>query len=118
MYKRQPQDLAGGERIDGRGMLAMPGLINTHTHVAMTLLRGYANDLPLWEWLNDKVWPVEARLTGDDVYWASLLGIAEMIMTGTTTFSDMYDHMTRVAEAVDNSGIRAVLARGMMGRCV
>lgn len=110
-----PQDLAGGERIDGRGMLAMPGLINTHTHVAMTLLRGYANDLPLWEWLNDKVWPVEARLTGDDVYWASLLGIAEMIMTGTTTFSDMYDHMTRVAEAVDNSGIRAVLARGMMG---
>ncbi|HZK33924.1 MAG TPA: amidohydrolase [Bacillota bacterium] len=110
-----PQDLAGGKRIDGKGMLAMPGFVNTHTHIAMTLLRGYADDLPLWEWLNDKVWPVEDKLTGDDVYWATLLGAAEMILSGTTTFSDMYDHMTQVARAVDETGMRAVLARGLMG---
>ena len=101
--------------IDGTNQLVMPGLINTHTHAAMTLLRSYADDLPLMEWLETKIWPMEDRLTGDDIYWGTMLAITEMIKSGTTTFTDMYFHMDRVAEAVEESGIRAVLSRGMIG---
>ncbi len=101
--------------IEGNDQVLMPGLINTHTHAAMTLLRGYADDLPLMEWLETKVWPFEARLTGDDIYWGTMLAIAEMIRSGTTCFSDMYFAMDRVARAVEQSGMRAVLCRGMIG---
>lgn len=101
--------------IDGRGKLALPGFINTHTHAAMTLLRSYADDLPLMEWLETRIWPLEARLTGEDIYWGSMLCIAEMIKSGTTTFADMYFHMDQVARAVEESGIRASLSRGMIG---
>lgn len=101
--------------IEGREQVLMPGLINTHTHAAMTLLRGYADDMPLMEWLETRIWPLEARLTGDDIYWGTMLAVAEMIRSGTTCFSDMYFFMHRVAEAVEQSGMRAVLCRGMIG---
>ena len=67
---------------DGKGKLAMPGFINTHTHVAMTLFRGYANDLPLMQWLSQKIWPMEDKLIEEDIYWLSLLAIAEMLREG------------------------------------
>lgn len=101
--------------IDGSGLLVMPGLVNTHGHAAMSLFRGYADDLPLMEWLERKIWPVEEKLHSDDVYWGAMLSIAEMLKGGTTTFADMYFFMDRVAEAVAESGIRAVLARGLIG---
>jgi len=96
--------------IDGANKLAMPGLVNTHTHCAMTLLRNFANDLALQEWLFNRVFPAEAKLTDEAVYWGTLLGIAEMIKTGTTAFADMYLHMGMVANAVAQSGIRANLS--------
>ncbi|MGI6435322.1 MAG: amidohydrolase [Syntrophomonadaceae bacterium] len=101
--------------INGRDQVLLPGLINTHTHAAMTLLRGYADDLPLMEWLSTKIWPLEAKLNGDDIYWGTMLAIVEMIKSGTTTFNDMYFFMSRAAEAVEASGMRAVLSRGMIG---
>ncbi|PKM82618.1 MAG: N-ethylammeline chlorohydrolase [Firmicutes bacterium HGW-Firmicutes-14] len=104
-----------GETIDAAGMVAMPGFINCHTHTAMTLLRSYADDLPLMEWLEKRIWPLEERLTGEDVYWGTMLCILEMIKSGTTTFADMYFFMDDVARAVEESGIRACLSRGMIG---
>ena len=76
--------------IDGKGSIAMPGLVNTHTHAAMTLLRGYADDMVLQDWLTQKIWPLEAHLTGNDVYWGTKLACLEMIKSGTTAFNDMY----------------------------
>jgi 5-methylthioadenosine/S-adenosylhomocysteine deaminase len=101
--------------IDCRNKLAIPGLINTHTHAAMTLFRSYADDMLLMDWLEHKIWPAEANLEADDIYWGTLLAIAEMLKTGTTTFADMYFYMPQVAKAVSQTGIRAVLARGMAG---
>lgn len=106
---------ANAEVIEGEGRLAVPGLVNAHNHLAMTILRSYSDDLPLWKWLEQKMWPVEERLTEDDVYLASLLGIAEMLHTGTTTVADIYFHMEAAARAVIESGIRAVLSRGLQG---
>ncbi|MHB1126025.1 MAG: amidohydrolase [Bacillota bacterium] len=102
--------------IDGRGnLVAMPGLINCHTHAAMTLLRSYADDLPLMRWLSDKIWPLEANLTAEDIYWGTMLCSLEMIKSGTTTFADMYFFMDETARAVQDSGIRACLSRGLIG---
>ncbi len=101
--------------LDGTDQLAIPGFINTHTHAAMTLLRGYADDLPLMEWLEQKIWPAEAKLSANDIYWGTMLAIVEMIKSGTTCFADMYFSMDEVARAVQETGIRAVLARGMVG---
>lgn len=95
--------------------VVMPGLINTHTHAAMTMLRSYADDLPLMPWLQTKVWPFEDKLTDEDIYWGTLLALAEMIQSGTTTMSDMYASMDQVAEAVLEAGTRGVLARGLIG---
>jgi len=81
----------------------------------MTLFRGFADDLPLKEWLEEKIWPQEAKLTADDVYWGSLLGICEMIRGGTVAFADMYFFMDEVAKAVAESGIKASLSVGMIG---
>ncbi len=91
------------EVLDGRGGVVLPGLINTHCHAAMALLRGYADDLPLQAWLEEKMWPLEARFTAEHVRWGSLLAIAEMLKTGTTTFVDMYDHMDEVARNVEET---------------
>jgi 5-methylthioadenosine/S-adenosylhomocysteine deaminase len=100
--------------IDGDGAIALPGLVNTHTHSAMTLLRGYADDMFLQEWLSQKIWPLEAHLTGDDVYHGTRLACLEMIKTGTTAFKDMYFFMGDACRAVEEMGIRAVLAHGFI----
>ena len=109
--------LNGTEKvIDAANHLAMPGLINAHTHAAMTLLRSYADDLELMSWLNDEIWPAEAKMDAEDIYWGTMLAIAEMIRGGTTTFADMYGpFMEKVAEAVISTGIRANLSRGCVG---
>ncbi|OCT12701.1 N-ethylammeline chlorohydrolase [Paenibacillus pectinilyticus] len=105
------------EVIDGTNKLYMPGLVNTHGHAAMSLLRGYGDDLALQIWLEEKMWPMEAKFTSQDVKWGTRLSILEMIKGGTTTFVDMYDHMNEVAMAVEDSGMRGVLTRGVIGLC-
>ena len=100
--------------IDGKNKLAMPGLINSHTHIGMSLFRNYADDLPLHEWLTQKIWPVEDKLNSKDLYWGSLLSMVEMIQSGTTTFCDMYFFMEEVAKGVEESGMRAMLTRGLV----
>ena len=99
--------------IDGKNKLALPGFINAHTHVGMVPFRNYANDLPLEEWLFNKLFPMEDKLTADDIYWASQMGIAEMVRTGTTCFADMYMFEDTLAEVAKSTGIRADLARGL-----
>ena len=100
--------------IDAKGKILLPGFINTHTHLSMTLFRGLADDLSLDSWLNDHIWPMEANLNGDYCYIGALLGAVELIKSGTTTFSDMYFYMEDVARAIDDAGIRAVLSYGMI----
>jgi 5-methylthioadenosine/S-adenosylhomocysteine deaminase len=99
----------GDEVIDARGMPVVPGLVNAHTHAAMTLFRGYGDDLPLMEWLQTKIWPAEARLDADDVYWGTRLACAEMIRTGTVGFWDMYWQPGAIARAVEDAGLRATI---------
>ncbi len=101
--------------IDGSNLIIMPGLVNCHGHAAMSLFRGIADDLPLHEWLIKNIWPKEFRLKKEDVYWGTMLSIAEMIRSGTTTFTDMYFLMEEVAKAIEVSGMRGVLSRGMGG---
>ena len=100
--------------IDGKGALAMPGLCNMHTHTPMTLLRSIGSDLPLDRWLNDAIFPVEKHLTDDAVRAGTDLGIMEMLRYGTTSFNDMYMHMDMEAEAVRDSGMRALLGHGVV----
>ena len=100
--------------IDGHGKVAIPGLINCHTHLTMTLFRGIAEDQPLERWLKETIWPLEAKLKPEDVYDGALLGCLEMIKSGTTTFADMYFHEDQVAKAVEKAGLRAVLAQGIL----
>lgn len=100
--------------IEGEGKLALPGLINTHTHAAMTGLRGVGGDMDLFQWLHEKIFPAEDKLTGEDVYWLTMLGIAEMIRNGITAFADMYVFEDQVAQAVADTGIRASLSRAVV----
>ena len=102
------------EIIDATGMLVLPGLINTHTHAGMNLLRGYADDYKLQTWLTEKIWPFESRMNEEDIYWGTKLAIIEMIKNGITTFNDMYFATDRVVDAVRESGIRAVLGYGLI----
>ncbi len=102
------------ETIDGAGALAMPGLCNMHTHTPMTLLRSIGSDLPLDRWLNEAIFPVEKHLTDDAVRAGTDLGIMEMLRYGTTSFNDMYMHMDMEAEAVRDSGMRALLGHGVV----
>lgn len=110
-----PADFTADIEIDAGNMVAMPGFVNCHTHGAMTLLRGYADDLPLMKWLNEKIWPFEDKLQAEDIYYGTLLACLEMIKSGTTTFADMYFFMDQAAKAVEQSGMRAVLSRGLIG---
>lgn len=100
--------------IDAKGSVVMPGLVNTHTHAAMTLFRGYADDLQLAEWLENHIWPAESQLRAEDVYRGSLLACLEMIRSGTTSFADMYFFMDETAKAVEASGLRASLSHGLI----
>jgi 5-methylthioadenosine/S-adenosylhomocysteine deaminase len=95
--------------------VAMPGLINSHGHAAMTLLRGAGDDMPLMSWLNDRIFPLEAKLTGETIYWGTMLAAWEMIRSGTTCFTDMYMYMDHAARAVEDAGLRAVLSWGLVG---
>ncbi|MBO5364207.1 MAG: amidohydrolase [Clostridia bacterium] len=101
------------EVIDGHGMVAMPGLINAHTHTAMTLLRSYADDMNLQDWLFQKIFPFEDTLTPEMVYEGSVRGIKEMLSTGTTCFHDMYFFQEETAKAAEELGIRGVLCEGI-----
>jgi len=100
------------DELDAEGGLVIPGLVNAHTHVPMTLLRGCADDKPLEAWLREDIWPVEAQLRAEDVAAGAQLGIVEMIRSGTTAFGDMYFFMPEVADVVAETGIRARLGRG------
>jgi 5-methylthioadenosine/S-adenosylhomocysteine deaminase len=101
-------DLSDDEVIDGRGMLAIPGLVNSHTHLAMTLMRGYADDMELMPWLQEKIWPLEAKLTEEDIRWGVKLGCLELIRFGVTCYNDMYYFMDATAEATKEMGLRAL----------
>ena len=103
----------GSHVIDASGGLIMPGLINSHTHAAMTCYRGMADDLPLMEWLDKYMFPAESKSDGDQVFWSTLLACAEMIRSGTTTFCDMYLFEDRVAEASKKAGMRAVVGEAL-----
>lgn len=109
-----PDNFTAVTEIDGTGKVILPGLINSHSHIAMSLMRHYADDLPFWTWLNNRIMPLEENLTGRDVYSGSMLSIAEMIRSGITSFADMYFFMDDVAKAVSETGIRANLSRGLV----
>jgi len=112
--KAKSPTFKGEKIIDGHGKIAMPSLINCHTHLPMTLFRGIAEDQPLDKWLKETIWPLEANLQPDDFYHGALLGCLEMIKSGTTCFADMYFHEEKIAEAVEKAGLRAVLAQGII----
>jgi 5-methylthioadenosine/S-adenosylhomocysteine deaminase len=99
----------GDEVLDGDGTAIVAGLVNGHTHAAMTLFRGYADDLPLMEWLQGHIWPAEAKLTAEDVYWGTRLACVEMIRTGTVRFWDMYWQPGAVARAAADAGVRSTV---------
>ena len=106
---------AADKIVEGRGHMAvLPGLVNAHTHAAMVLLRGLGEELPLMEWLQKKIWPVEARLTPEHIYWGTKGAILEMLATGTTCFTDMYFEMDGVARAALEIGMRAAVCRGIV----
>ncbi|MBD2845122.1 amidohydrolase [Paenibacillus sp. IB182496] len=107
----------GAQRINGAGLLFMPGLINTHGHAAMALLRGYSDDQALQVWLERDMWPMEGKYTSNETRWGTALALAEMLRSGTTSFVDMYDRMDIVAEVTEGSGMRGWLARGAIGLC-
>ncbi len=98
------------EKINAKNMLVMPGLINTHTHLAMSIFRGYKTDKKLMDWLESAIFPVEDKLKPEDIYWNSYLSCLEMIKSGTTTCNDMYLGMNKTVEAINDTGLRAVVA--------
>ena len=102
------------ETLDAAGSLVTPGFVNGHCHVAMTLLRGYADDKPLDAWLQEDIWPAEGEMTPEDVRVGAELGLLELIKSGTTAVADMYFHVPEVAAAVENAGIRARLGHGIV----
>ncbi|MHB8066162.1 MAG: amidohydrolase family protein, partial [Ruminiclostridium sp.] len=106
-----PKDIYSENEINGKGKLAMPGLINAHSHSAMTLMRNYVDDIALETWLFDNIFPIEAKLTENDVYWGTMLGIAEMLKSGVVAFADMYMFMDEVARAVTQTGIKANICK-------
>jgi len=106
---RLPDNTQADEVIDAAGHAALPGFFNAHTHASMTFERGWAEDLPFPRWLNEKIWVAESALTPDDVYWGAALAACEMIRSGTVAFNDHYFYMDRVAEVVEQSGMKAQL---------
>lgn len=96
--------------IDAKENIVMPGLVNTHTHLAMSIFRGYKDDKKLMDWLENAIFPVEDKLKPEDIYWNSYLSCIELIKSGTTTFNDMYFRMDKTIEAAEESGLRAVIA--------
>jgi len=110
-----PADFVPDETVDGYNRVALPGFFNAHTHAAMTLVRGWADDLPLDRWFNERIWVAESALQEEDVYWGAALAAAEMIRSGTVGFADHYFWMDQVARVVEESGLRATLAWCVFG---
>lgn len=98
------------EKINAKNMLVMPGIVNTHTHLAMSIFRGYKTDRKLMDWLENAIYPVEEKLKPEDIYWNSYLSCLEMIKSGTTTCNDMYFGMNKTVEAIEATGLRGVVA--------
>ncbi len=111
----QNLEVKAGKVIDGSDKLLMPGLINGHTHLGMSYFRNLADDMNLQRWLNEKIWPLEAHLQPEDIYWGSLLSMIEIIKSGGTAFCDMYDYMHEVGKAADKIGMRGVIGQGLIG---
>ena len=111
----EPAGYETAEVIDGSGKLAAPGMVNTHGHAAMSILRSYADDLALMDWLQNHIWPIEGKMVTPDFYWGNVLAVAEMLKTGTTCFADMYFEMEECVKACMEGGIRANLSRGLLG---
>lgn len=110
-------ETAGADRvIDAHGMALLPPFYNTHTHQAMALLRGYGDDMALFTWLNDRIWPLEAKLTAHDIYVGSKLAILEMIKSGSVLFNDMYWLVEETIRAAEELGVRALVADTVMDR--
>jgi 5-methylthioadenosine/S-adenosylhomocysteine deaminase len=105
-----PENFLPDKVINATDQIALPGLVNTHTHIPMSLFRNYADDLPFWPWLLEKIKPAEDHLSAEHVYWGAKLGVLELIQSGVTCFSDMYFYMDDVAKVVKESGIRACLS--------
>lgn len=112
---RRPEQFTEDTVIDGSDRLVIPGLINAHTHTYMSMMRNCADDLSFMDWLFGRIDPIEGKLTGEDAYWGSLLAQIEMIRSGTTTFNDMQMHIHQTTKAVKESGMRAVICRGLVG---
>ena len=106
-------EVQADEVFNGENKLLTPGFVNAHTHLGMSYFRNYADDLALMDWLENEIWPIEAKLNAEDIYWSSMLSIIENIKSGVTSFCDMYYEMDRVGDAAIESGIRGVLTRGM-----
>ena len=111
----EPQGFKAEKTIDGKDRLVIPGLINAHTHTYMSTFRNVADDLSFMDWLFKTIDPLEAQLTEEDAYWGSCLGQLEMIKSGTTTFNDQQMHIHQTTRAVMDSGMRAVICRGLVG---
>lgn len=110
---RVPDGFVADQTIDGMNHVVLPGFFNAHTHVSMTLQRGWAEDLDIVRWFNERIWVAESALTEEDVYWGAALGACEMIRSGTVAFADHYFWMTRVAQVVQESGMK-----GLLGWCI
>jgi len=111
----KPEGFTADKTINGSGKMLIPGLVNAPTHASMTILRNCADDLLFGDWLFGRIMPLEDKLTADDCYWGTQLAIMEMLRSGTTSFIDMYYFMDALARAVEDSGIRATLSRGLIG---
>ncbi len=111
-----PEGFVADHIIEGRDHFAVPGFVNAHTHASMTLLRSYADDMELMNWLNNKIWPQEAKLREKDIAVGAQLALVEMVRTGTTAYADMYGPwMESVADVTIEAGLRGILARGAIG---
>lgn len=111
-----PADTPANTVIDCKGLAILPPFYNAHTHAAMTLLRGYADDMPLFQWLNEYIWPYEARMTPTDIYNGTRLAILEMIKSGCVFFNDMYWEIEETIRAAEEMGIRAAVGVTFMDR--
>ncbi|MCL2151472.1 MAG: amidohydrolase [Oscillospiraceae bacterium] len=110
-----PEGFVADKTIHGAGKMLIPGFVNAHTHASMAIFRNCADDLPFNDWLFGRIIPLEDKLTAEDCYWGMMLSIMEMLRCGTTAFIDMYYYIDALAQAVEDTGIRAVLSRGLMG---
>lgn len=111
----EPEGFSADKVIDGKDRLAIPGLINCHTHSYMSFMRNVADDLSFMDWLFGTIDPIEQQMTDEDTYWGACLAIIEMMKSGTTCFNDMQMNIHQTTRAVKESGMRAVICRGLVG---